>query len=78
MRTLRMSPFPTLSDGRNARLMLIHLADSNRQMPGMGHIDFTGVIRELDAIGFEGYLSLDCLARQTRPQHLFNAFPLII
>ena len=43
------------------RLMLIHLADSNRQMPGMGHIDFTGVIRELDAIGFEGYLSLDCL-----------------
>ena len=43
------------------RLMLIHLADSNRQMPGMGHIDFTGVIRELDEIGFEGYLSLDCL-----------------
>ena len=43
------------------RLMLIHLADSNRQMPGMGHIDFTGVIRELDEIGFDGYLSLDCL-----------------
>ena len=43
------------------RLMLIHLADSNRQMPGMGHIDFTDVIRELDEIGFEGYLSLDCL-----------------
>ena len=43
------------------RLMLIHLADSNRQMPGMGHVDFTSVIRELDEIGFEGYLSLDCL-----------------
>ena len=41
--------------------MLIHLADSNRQMPGMGHIDFTGAIRELDEVGFEGYLSLDCL-----------------
>ena len=43
------------------RLMLIHLADSNRQMPGMGHIDFTSAIRELDEVGFEGYLSLDCL-----------------
>ena len=49
------------------RLMLIHLADSNRQMPGMGHIDFTGVIRELDEIGFEGYLSLDCLPARPDP-----------
>ena len=47
--------------------MLIHLADSNRQMPGMGHIDFTDVIRELDAIGFEGYLSLDCLPARPDP-----------
>ena len=36
------------------KLMLIHLADSNRQMPGMGHIDFTSAIRELDEVGFEG------------------------
>lgn len=43
------------------RLMLIHLADSNRQMPGTGHIDFTRVIRELGAIDFQGYLALDCL-----------------
>ena len=43
------------------RLMLIHLADSNRQMPGTGHVDFTQVIRELDEIDFDGYLSLDCL-----------------
>ena len=41
--------------------MLIHLADSNRQMPGTGHVDFTQVIRELDEIDFDGYLSLDCL-----------------
>lgn len=40
------------------RLMLIHLADSNRQMPGTGHIDFTRVIRELGAIDFQGYLGL--------------------
>lgn len=39
----------------------IHLADSNRQMPGTGHIDFKAIIRTLKAIGFNGYLSLDCL-----------------
>ena len=33
----------------------------------MGHIDFTGVIRELDEIGFEGYLSLDCLPARPDP-----------
>ncbi len=41
------------------RLCHIHLADSNRQAPGTGHIDFLGVIRALNDIGFSGYLSLD-------------------
>ncbi len=41
------------------RLMHVHLADSNRQTPGTGHIDFLQVIRTLNAIGFSGYLSLD-------------------
>ena len=41
------------------RLMHIHLADSNRQAPGTGHLDFLQVIRTLNAIGFRGYLSLD-------------------
>ena len=41
------------------KLMHIHLADSNRQAPGTGHIDFLQVIRTLNSIGFGGYLSLD-------------------
>ena len=41
------------------KLMHIHLADSNRQAPGTGHIDFLQVIRTLNAMGFTGYLSLD-------------------
>ena len=41
------------------KLMHVHLADSNRQLPGTGHIDFLQVIRTLNAMGFTGYLSLD-------------------
>ena len=41
------------------RLKHIHLADSNRQAPGTGHIDFLQVVRTLNDIGFTGYLSLD-------------------
>jgi sugar phosphate isomerase/epimerase len=55
-------------------LMLIHLADSNREMPGTGHINFTGVIGELDQLGFQGYLSLDCLpARPDAKTYLVNS-----
>ena len=39
----------------------IHLADSNRQLPGAGHIDFKAILRTLKEVGFTGYMSLDCL-----------------
>ena len=39
----------------------IHLADSNRQLPGTGHINFKAVLRTLTGIGFSGYMSLDCI-----------------
>lgn len=41
------------------RLMHIHLADNNRQGPGTGHIDFLQIIRTLNSIKFNGYISLD-------------------
>ena len=37
----------------------IHLADSNRQTPGTGHIDWVETVRTLKAIGFDGYFSVD-------------------
>lgn len=43
------------------KLMHIHLADSNRQIPGTGHVDFLEFIRTLNAIDYAGYLSVDCL-----------------
>ncbi len=42
-------------------LQLIHLADSNRGMPGTGHIDFRALIRTLTDMGFTGSMSLDCV-----------------
>ncbi len=41
------------------KLLYVHLADSNRQAPGTGHIDFLNVLRTLDEIGYSGYLSID-------------------
>lgn len=37
----------------------VHLADSNRRLPGEGHIDFPGIVRALEAAGFRGYASLE-------------------
>lgn len=39
----------------------IHLADSNRFLPGTGHVDFKSMIRTLTEVNFTGYMSLDCV-----------------
>ena len=41
------------------KLMHIHLADSNRQAPGTGHIDFLDVQRTLNAMSYDGYFAVD-------------------
>jgi 5-keto-L-gluconate epimerase len=43
------------------RLWHVHLADSNRRAPGMGHLDFGPLLAELSQIGFAGYLSAEIL-----------------
>jgi len=43
------------------RLIHIHLADSNRWVPGMGHLDFRPILATLRKIGYQGYLGLECL-----------------
>ncbi len=43
------------------RLLHMHLADSNRMAPGMGHLDFRSILSALRKIGYEGYLGLECL-----------------
>lgn len=38
----------------------IHLADSNRMLPGQGHTDFRAGFEALKDIGFQGFLALEC------------------
>ncbi len=38
----------------------VHLADSNRLLPGLGHTDFKSGFNALKNIGYTGYMSLEC------------------
>lgn len=38
----------------------VHLADSNRLLPGQGHSDFVAPFRVLKSSGFKGWLSVEC------------------
>ncbi|MCY3867305.1 MAG: sugar phosphate isomerase/epimerase [Chloroflexi bacterium] len=39
----------------------VHLADSQRRLPGHGHTDFVGAFRTLREIDFDGWLALECM-----------------
>lgn len=43
----------------------VHLADSNRDLPGCGHTDFTPAFRVLKQEGFSGAFALECPRRGT-------------
>ncbi|AEH51176.1 5-keto-L-gluconate epimerase [Pseudothermotoga thermarum] len=43
------------------KLYHFHVADSNRWAPGAGHIDFGSIIRTLRKIGYNSFLSVECL-----------------
>lgn len=40
----------------------VHIADSNRLYPGSGHYDFAATLGALHAIGYNGALSVECMA----------------
>lgn len=39
---------------------LVHLADSNRRLPGLGSTDFTAAAAALNAIGYSGWAIFEC------------------
>jgi sugar phosphate isomerase/epimerase len=43
------------------RISWVQLSDSNRRAPGGGHLHFGEILRVLDALGYEGYISVECL-----------------
>jgi len=43
----------------------VHFADSNRHAPGVGHIDFSGIVSLLLHAGYDGYISMEMLPLPT-------------
>ncbi len=48
----------------------VHLADSNRLLPGLGHTAFTEPFRALHEIGFSGFGALECGVPEPRDSTL--------
>jgi sugar phosphate isomerase/epimerase len=45
----------------------VHLSDSNRLAPGLGHVDFAGVLRVLAESGYAGYMAFEVLPALPNP-----------
>ena len=60
----------------------VHLADTNRQTPGHGHLDIPGVLSALQDAGYRGYLSFEVLplpnARQAAEDGIRAVRPLLL
>ncbi|MCF6471988.1 sugar phosphate isomerase/epimerase [Nonomuraea sp. MG754425] len=41
----------------------LQISESNRNQPGTGHLDWGAQLATLDAIGYDGYLALECRLR---------------
>ncbi len=52
----------------------VHLADSHRYEPGLGHTDFAAAFAALHAIGFDGSAAIECRFRQPEDDALRMAF----
>ena len=48
-------------------LQHVHLADSNRAAPGVGHLDFVTIMRALVDADYQGYLSFELLPASADP-----------
>jgi len=52
-----------------SELAHVHFADSNREAPGMGHIDFKSVMRSLKESKYDGDIVMELLP------HAVNSYP---
>ena len=53
------------------KLLHVHLADSNRWVPGAGHLPFGEVLEALEGIGYTGGLILECFPKPS-PEKLLS------
>ena len=47
-----------------SRMGYFHLADSTRWYPGSGYLDFKELLRALEEIGYDGYLTVECFPHE--------------
>jgi sugar phosphate isomerase/epimerase len=52
----------------------VHIADSNRGYPGLGHYNFSETIAALKSVGYSGALAVECLAKPTPEQAARGAY----
>ena len=57
---LEEADIPTVIKENGAFIRHVHLADSNRRLPGLGRTDFKGALTALVGTGFSGWLALEC------------------
>jgi len=51
---------PSSLEEASEYIVHIHLADSNRQLPGCGHTDFESPFRVLKKTGYKNFMALEC------------------
>jgi D-psicose/D-tagatose/L-ribulose 3-epimerase len=48
----------------------IHLSDSNRKLPGKGHVNFTEIIKTLSDIGYSRYFGLEAVIEESELENI--------
>ena len=49
-----------------SRLGYFHVADNTRRYPGSGQIDFTSILATLKEVGYNGYVTVECIPGSDR------------
>ncbi len=65
--SLEEASIPEAFQQYGALLQHVHLADSNRAAPGVGHLDFVPIVQALVDVGYQGYLSFELLPASADP-----------
>lgn len=61
---------PTSLREASKYLKHVHLADSNRWLPGFGHTDFKSAFKVLREVGYKHYMALECYVPEPKEESL--------